>query len=835
MTPVLHYIPHTHWEGAVFKTRAEYLEIGLPNILRALRLLEDDPDYRFTLDQSCYVRPFLERYPEEAERFRRFVREGRLAIVGGTHVMHDGNIPGPESYVRQIQYGKQYFRRTLQVDVTVGWQLDTFGHHAQTPQLLRLAGYGSLWFFRGVPSWETRSEFQWEALDGTRLPAYWLPHSYAVAYGSPRTPAEFAAFMQERYESLAPFTDRLERPGPAGADVCEPEEHVAAMVREMSSAGAPIRVSISVPQDFERAVPPGDDWPVVRGEMNPIFQGAYSSRIELKQYTRAIETLLTDAEALGAILTALGVEGHADPMWDAWEPMLFNQAHDLMSGVMTDHVYEDTLASYGHSRTLAEAHRERRLRAYAEQVDTVGDGIPLMVINTLAWQRTELVTAELGFGRAGVRGVQVTAPDGGTVPCQIVEAVRHLDGSLLLARVAFVARHVPAMGHALYRAVPVAEETPQPVWTAASGPVVLENDRLRVVCDAHGALTSLTLKDDDAELLSGAANVIAREKDEGDLWEPYRPLDGGSRIAMKERHPVADDALLSNAAPPDRFEALHGPVFSEVRVEGRLGDNRFCTVVRVVAGMDRIDVRTTILNNERFVRHRVLFPTSIADGRRFDEIPFGAIERPDGIEFPAQNWVDWSNGARGLALLNRGLPGANVADGALMLSLMRSTCIVAYGFGGGYEPGMSSDTGFELGKELAFEYALLPHSGDWREAALHRRGAEFNHPLLVSKAEPQDGPLPARWGFLQPLDPRLALTSLRPGSDGSVLLRLYEATGHTTDEAEVRLAQPVEAAWEMDLMDDNAQALPVESGSVRLTFRPFEIKTVKATLGRPLG
>ena len=25
-------IPHTHWEGAVFKTRAEYLEMGLPNI-----------------------------------------------------------------------------------------------------------------------------------------------------------------------------------------------------------------------------------------------------------------------------------------------------------------------------------------------------------------------------------------------------------------------------------------------------------------------------------------------------------------------------------------------------------------------------------------------------------------------------------------------------------------------------------------------------------------------------------------------------------------------------------------------------------------------------------
>ena len=33
-------IPHTHWEGAVFKTRAEYLEMGLPNILKPMKSLE---------------------------------------------------------------------------------------------------------------------------------------------------------------------------------------------------------------------------------------------------------------------------------------------------------------------------------------------------------------------------------------------------------------------------------------------------------------------------------------------------------------------------------------------------------------------------------------------------------------------------------------------------------------------------------------------------------------------------------------------------------------------------------------------------------------------------
>src|SRR4051794_1896139 len=92
--PVLYLVPHTHWEGAVFKTREEYLRMGLPHILKALSLLKRFPEYRFTLDQVAYIRPFLERYPEEAGAFRRFVKEGRLQIVGGMDVMPDDVKPG---------------------------------------------------------------------------------------------------------------------------------------------------------------------------------------------------------------------------------------------------------------------------------------------------------------------------------------------------------------------------------------------------------------------------------------------------------------------------------------------------------------------------------------------------------------------------------------------------------------------------------------------------------------------------------------------------------------------------------------------------------------------
>ena len=138
------------------------------------------PEYRFVLDQVAYVRPFLERYPEQAAAFRQYVAEGRLQIVCGNDVMLDVNMPSGESWVRQVLYGKGYYRDALGVDVKVGWGLDTFGHHAQMPQLLKLAGYQSYWFQRGVPGNETPSEFLWQGLDGTKIPAFWLPLSYGL-------------------------------------------------------------------------------------------------------------------------------------------------------------------------------------------------------------------------------------------------------------------------------------------------------------------------------------------------------------------------------------------------------------------------------------------------------------------------------------------------------------------------------------------------------------------------------------------------------------------------------------------------------------------------------
>ena len=835
------FIPHTHWEGAVFKTREQYLEMGLPNILLALRLLKKHPEYRFTLDQACYVEPFLQRYPEEEAAFRSFVEEGRLAIVGGTDVMPDVNMPSGESFVRQLLYGKGYFRRKLGVDVTTGWQLDTFGHHAQMPQLLKLAGCKSFWFFRGVADWNVPSEFLWEGIDGSQIPAFWLPQGYAVTYGSPKPLADFAQFFEERFDQLAPFARGPGRAGPAGADVCKPEDHVPPLLEEFNCRpDRPFHLQLAVPADYEAAVEKrSGDRQVVTGELNPIFQGTYSSRIELKQRTRELESLLTTAEKLGVMLRWLGVETDSDTPWQAWEPMLFNQAHDLMSGVMTDHVYEDTIQSFDFSKRIVQEEVQARLQGITSRIDTRGEGIPLVVFNTLSWPRTDLAVVDVGITDGDITNLKLVGPDNQPLPVQILESQRCDDGALIQAKIAFVARDVPALGYSTYRLLPLkSAETSAPA-AAPENDAVMENEHYRVELDlASGAITSLIVKDGNWNALSGAGNVVAMEEDRGDLWELYKPLDGGSRIAMKERHPAPqpDKATFSTEQTGPQGTVSRGPVISEFSVEHPFAEKgRFTTTIRLYAGLRRIDVRTRILNEEKFVRYRLLFPTSIQEGESVHEIPFGAIRRPDGIEFPAQNWIDYSNGEKGVALLNRGLPGNNVADGTMMLSLMRCTSIVAYGFGGGYEPGMTSDSGFELGKELSFDYALIPHAGDWRQTGTYREGMEFNNPLLVHTADSQPGALPDRWSFLQIAHPNVVLSALKPGERGGVVLRIYEATGMPAEKVKIELPAQVTAVEEVNLMEDPVRKLHVADDSVQLDLRPFEIKTIRFELQHPEG
>jgi alpha-mannosidase len=847
-------IPHTHWEGAVFKTREEYLEAGLPNIEKALYLLKKFPDYHFVLDQMCYVRPFLERYPSEVSAFRQFLSEGRLQIAGGTDSMNDNNMPSGESIVRQFLLAKTYFRERLAYDVTTGWALDTFGHNAQMPQILRLAGMKSYWFMRGATSVDMPSEFRWQGLDGTQIPAFWLPLTYGPLGEIPGTQIEFNHLLQSRFDSLAPFGHRADRVLLAGSDVSEPNEALPGLVEQFNKSSTHLTAQLAIPADFEALVAKRTDQPVVRGELNPVGQGVYSTRIELKQAMRNVERLLTTAEKLNVIASIAGGVTSPDDLGPAWEALLFNEEHDPMAGSVVDKVYGEEMQDYALARHVADEQIQRDEDSVLEHLDTRGNGIPVAVFNSLGWQRNDVAEVDIPFSEADVHAFALLDASGNVVPIQFLKVLRNGDGGIRQARIAFIARDVPAMGYAIYHAVPATRGSQAgPVtsldWFFSSSSNsgsenrgAIENEFYRAAFDLRtGALTSLTLKENHWEVLSGPGNVVAREYDGGDAWDLYGTISGDivtSKMPMPRPRPVYtqwsnDFGSLGTTTSGPVFSEFHTMALSESTTLRPFGKNQFGTRVRVYNDLRRIDIRTELENEEAHVRYRAIFPTTLAKGTVTHEIPFGAIERSQNDEFPAQNWVDYGDGHKGLALLNRGIPGNNVSDGALMLSLMRSANVADWPLVGGNEAGVGSDTGLGIGRTYTLDYALLPHSGDWRSAQLWRAGMEFNNPLIVRTVASHPGELASKWGLLDVSADNVVVSALKPGQAGTVILRVYEAAGKATEAVHVSLHAKIDQIHEANLIEDAGALIGSDGHGFTFELRPFEIKTFKLTI-RPM-
>ena len=176
---------------------------------------------------------------------------------------------------------------------------------------------------------------------------------------------------------------------------------------------------------------------------------------------REDERILASADTLSALAETFGTPSDKEKRWQAWEPVLFNEAHDLSSGTMVDKVYLDTIRTYELARDWAvrsfkAARRRSPLRSIPKAKTKVRRLI--LIFNTLGWSRTDVAQTEVRFPSAGVKEIEVQGPDGVTEPSQIVQADRDAAGDIQHATIAFIPHDVPAMGWKIYYIVPLNEQ-----------------------------------------------------------------------------------------------------------------------------------------------------------------------------------------------------------------------------------------------------------------------------------------------------------------------------------------------------------------------------------------
>ena len=131
-------------------------------------------------------------------------RRGDLSI-GPWYILIDEFLASGETIVRDLQMG--IVRGAAFGGVMgVGYLPDMFGHIAQMPQILRLAGFAHAVVWRGVPSSVTKTGFVWASPDGSSVRAEYLP----VGYGNGSAlPDDAKALVRRTRDNVAEVEEFL--------------------------------------------------------------------------------------------------------------------------------------------------------------------------------------------------------------------------------------------------------------------------------------------------------------------------------------------------------------------------------------------------------------------------------------------------------------------------------------------------------------------------------------------------------------------------------------------------------------------------------------------------
>ena len=380
-TPVhLIVVPHTHWDREWYQPFQEFRQRLVRLTDRLLALLERDPAFtHFHFDgQTIVLEDYLEIRPENRARLRRLIRNGRVA-VGPWYVLPDEFLVSGESIIRNLIIGHRVageFGRPLQL----GYLPDQFGHIAQMPQVLKGFGIDGAVVWRGVGADVDRSEFLWEAPDGSRLFAVYLPRAgYSNGRSLPEEPAALRARLLALLEEYAPYRRTDVQLVMNGTDHQEPQEGLPAALPQalhgLEGLTAEIAPLAAYVERARRVA--GEGLPLHRGELRSplrahLLPGVTSMRVRQKQRDfDNVARLERYAEPLAAWADWLA--GNHDltgfTEW-AWKLAVQNHPHDSICGCSVDQVHQDMEYRFDQVEAVGKQVLRQALTAVTARIDT---------------------------------------------------------------------------------------------------------------------------------------------------------------------------------------------------------------------------------------------------------------------------------------------------------------------------------------------------------------------------------------------------------------------------------------------------------------------------------
>lgn len=792
--PALHLICNAHLDPVWQWRWEEGCGEALSTFGTAVRMLTEHPGLVFNHNEAVLYRWVMQYDPALFRAIRRLVRAGRWAISGGWYLQPDVNLPLMESIIRHIIEGRRFFARHFDAHPTVAYNFDSFGHGGGLPQVLRQTGYRMYIHMRPQESelHIPADLYRWEGVEGSTI------LTYRIAVGLYHTERDN---ILQRLTEGTELALRLGRDVPVfwgignhgGGATREDLEAIDAFMRTERR----VRIIHSTPERLFTALRPyARTAPLVKGDIQRVFTGCYTSLSRLKRRALTTSSGLLQAEtmAAGAWWTA-GAPWPGGKLEEAWRQTLFNDFHDILPGSCTEPAEHDALDLYG-----AATHTARTILTGAAAALNRGPWqplyIPVTVLNTnTACTRVPVEVEcmlDLRPKWTGTWHLRLRTLDGTDLPCQEEQPASLLPFNGWRRKVSFLA-DLPQVGAARY-ALEIQEgpATPQPCTPAV----------VHTADPAGGLLTSLHTPE-GTECLAGPMMQPLVVEDLADAWGAdqwnYRNVLG---------------TFMPAGHPPLIIE--HGPVRRVTESTFAYGASTAILRTIAYASLPWLEFHWRIHWHEMRKRLKLSFPTVFRSRPLVCEIPGGIIERPsDGEEHVHGRWC-MASGTAGdsdaaLGIVSCGQHGLDIKDGEVRLSVLRSAAYChekslpipdpparLY-----MDQGVHEFRIIVMAGTAATVRAALPGLADWLSAP----PAAFAHFPVGSPAGSVTRAIRASDHILTLDNPAIRLMTLTRTTDGRALIaRLQETTGNAV-RATLRLEKPAVA--------------------IRLRFAPLEIKTLR--------
>ena len=768
-------IGHTHIDCAWVWTLKQTREKVQRSFCTVLELMKKYPEYKFMSSQPHLYRDLKEEAPEKFEEIKKRVAEGRWECEGAMWVEADCNLSSGESLVRQLVYGKRFFREEFGVNSRVLWLPDVFGYSAALPQILKKSGVD--WFVTSKISWNDTNTmpydtFKWCGIDGTAINTHFLTaQNYTEGWqrGSHyngRTCPNMIKGTRYRYQQKLLTNEAIDTFGYGDGGGGPTIEYLEYYKRQEKGIPGIPNTKMEFAGEFlkrlERSIDGNKFLPRWNGELYLEFhRGTYTSVAKNKRNNRQSEFLYLDAELLGTIgKELLNKEFAKMELRRGWQMLLSNQFHDIIPGSSIDEVYDQSDKDYAWLQAIAKEQIASVQGAVASGVDA-REGY--VVFNPHSFVGEGLVKIE---GKSVL--VSGIAPKG-------------------------------------YSCVKSYKSTNS--ITVTNG--VVETNVLKVAFDSNWHMISIFDKVNQRELLKSGAR--------------------GNELRAYEDYPDCYDCWEWQAYETDKYKVIDAISSVDLIDDGaRLGiklvrpfmSSTICQTIWFYDDALQIDFENDIDWHQNNIMLKTAFDVDIHADKATYEIQFGTIERPthmntswDAAKFEvcAHKYADISEGGYGVSLLNDCKYGHDIHDSLIQLSLIKC----------GIHPSKRSDHGRHI-----FTYSICPHKGTFGESDTIKRAYYLNYPMVALKAT-GNGTLPSYYSALAVDVDNVICETIKEAEESlDTVVRLYECKNI---RSKITLTVGFEASrcFVCDLLENELEELEIKDGKVTLDIKGFEITTLK--------